>query len=142
MAKQRRKIVGASASYTIGMGKLVVGVILAAAALAQSVATKQQFLIRIEPARAGFVDTPTKDEQQAMGLHFAYLKRLMSEGKLVLAGPSINGAKTFGIIIVEVENEAEARAILEGDPSYRAGVQKGEVLPFRISLLRDAKSAK
>jgi uncharacterized protein YciI len=92
--------------------------------------------------RPTFVEDGTKEENRIMGVHFAYLKKLMGEGKVLLAGPSINGAKTFGIIIVEVENEAEARAILEGDPSFQAGIQKGEVLPFRIALMREAKPTK
>jgi len=41
-----------------------------------------------------------------------------------------------GLIVVEVDNEAEARKIMEADPSFKAGIQKGEVLPFRISILR------
>ena len=123
------------------MGKLVLGLTLAAAAFAQSGATKQHFIIRIEPARAGFVDNATKEEAQAMTAHFGYLKKLTAEGKVLIAGPSINGPKTFGLIIVEVENEAEARAIMEGDPSVKGGVQKGELLPFRLALMREAKPA-
>jgi uncharacterized protein len=124
------------------MGKLVLGAILAMSAFAQSAATKQHFLIRIQPVRATFIQDGTPEEQKIMGTHFTYLKKLTEEGKVVLAGPSINGEKTFGLIVVEVENEAEAKAIMEGDPSYKAGIQKGEVLPFRIALLRDSKPAK
>ena len=71
-----------------------------------------------------------------MGDHFQYLKKLTAEGKVVIAGPSINGEKTFGVIIVETDTEEEARTIMENDPSYKAGIQKGEVLPFRIAILR------
>jgi uncharacterized protein YciI len=123
------------------MRQVVVALVLAGIAFAQAAATKQHFLIRIEPVRAGFVDNPTKEESQAMGAHFAYLKKLLAEGKLIVAGPSINGPKTFGIILVEVDSEAEAKAIMEGDPAYKAGVQKGEVLPFRMALLREGKPA-
>lgn len=71
-----------------------------------------------------------------MSEHFQYLKKLTADGTVVLAGPSINGEKTFGLIIVETATEAEARTIMENDPSYKAGIQRGEVLPFTISLLR------
>jgi uncharacterized protein YciI len=99
------------------MLKVLLALALAAAAFAQSAATKQHFLIRVEPARAGFVESPTKEEAQAMSAHFVYLKKLLADGKVVVAGPSVNGPKTFGIIIIEVDNEAEARAIMEGDPA-------------------------
>lgn len=99
-------------------------------------AKKTAFLIRIQPVRATFVNDATKEENKIMGEHFRYLQKLTAEGKIVLAGPSINNEKTFGLIIVEVDNEAEARKIMEGDPSYKAGIQKGEVLPFTIAILR------
>lgn len=111
--------------------------VLAASSYAQPQApTKKAFLIRIQPVRATFVHDATKEEGKIMGEHFGYLKKLAADGKVVLAGPSINDEKTFGLIVVEVDNEAEARKIMEGDPSFKAGIQKGEVLPFTISILR------
>ena len=72
-----------------------------------------------------------------MSEHFAYLQKARGgAGKLSLPALPINGEKTFGLIVVEVDSEAEARKIMEGDPSFEAGIQKGEVLPFRISILR------
>jgi uncharacterized protein YciI len=103
---------------------------------AQQPQQKKAFLIRIQPVRATFVTDATKEEGKIMGDHFQYLKKLTAEGKVVLAGPSINGEKTFGLIVVETDTEEEARSIMENDPSYKAGIQKGEVLPFTIALLR------
>jgi uncharacterized protein YciI len=97
---------------------------------------QKAFLIRIQPVRPTFVHDATKEEGKVMGEHFEYLKKLTAEGKVVLAGPSINGEKTFGLIVVETNSEADARSIMENDPSYKAGIQRGEVLPFTISILR------
>ena len=122
--------------YTdVQMRLIAVALLLAATTVAQEPKPKQ-FLIRIEPVRATFVNDMTPDEQKTMGVHFHYLKKLAAAGKVVLAGPSINGGRTFGIIVVEVQDEAEARQILEGDPSFKAGLQKGEVLPFHIAVER------
>jgi uncharacterized protein len=99
-------------------------------------AKKQHFLIMLKPGRAGFLEAPTPAEQKTVGEHFQYLKKLAADGKVVLAGPSINGDKTFGIVVLEVASEAEATALMQGDPSVRAGVMKGEVLPFTLSLMR------
>ena len=114
-------------------------VVLTFTLFAQQPVQKKAFLIRIQPVRPTFVHDATKEEGKIMGDHFEYLKKLTAEGKVVLAGPSINGEKTFGLIIVETESEADARSIMENDPSYKAGVQRGEVLPFTISLLRGRK---
>ena len=108
----------------------------AAWAQEQSGAAKKHFLIMLKPGRAGFVETPTAAEQKTVGEHFAYLKKLLADGKVLLAGPSVNGDKTFGIVVVEAASEAEARTLMEGDPSVKAGVMKGEVLPFTLSLIR------
>jgi uncharacterized protein len=97
---------------------------------------KQHFLIMLKPGRAGFVETPTPAEQKTVGEHFAYLKKLTADGKVLLAGPSINGAKTFGLVVVEVASEAEATALMQGDPSVKSGVMKGEVVPFNLALMR------
>lgn len=66
--------------------------------------------------------------------HFAYLKSLLEAGKLILAGPSLD--PPFGIIVLEAENEDEARRLVEADPSVAARVQTPELYPFRASLLR------
>lgn len=84
---------------------------------------EEAFLIRIQPVRATFAEDATKEEEKVMSEHFVYLKKLAADGKLELGGPSVNG-------------EAEARKIMEGAPSLKAGIQKGELLPFRISILR------
>jgi uncharacterized protein len=97
---------------------------------------KKHFLILLKPARAGFAEAPTVAEQKLMGEHFAYHQKLMAEGKVVVGGPSINGDKTFGIIVIEAASEPEARMLMAGDPSIKGGVMKGELLPFTLSLLR------
>ena len=71
-----------------------------------------------------------------MSDHFIRLKKLASEGKIVVAGPSINGEKTFGIVVVEVASIEEATEIMQGDPAVRGGAMKGEVLPFRLAIVR------
>ncbi len=55
--------------------------------------------------------------------HLEYLKQLGD--KMVLAGPylSEDGSKPIGsLIIIEAEDEAEARAIADSDPYNKAGV--------------------
>jgi uncharacterized protein YciI len=97
---------------------------------------KQHFLIRLTPVRAGFVDNPTAVEQKVMGEHFVRLKKFAAEGKVIVAGPSINADKTFGIVVVEVATKEEAFEIMEGDPSVKVGIMKGEVLPFSLAIVR------
>ncbi|HYF95874.1 MAG TPA: YciI family protein [Symbiobacteriaceae bacterium] len=92
------------------------------------------FLYRLLPVRPtlGFDATPEEDE--IVGRHFSYLKGLLAEGRLVLAAPAAD--YSFGLTIFEAESEAEARAIMEGDPAVRNGIMTAELIPLKIALLR------
>ena len=93
-----------------------------------------QWLCVIRPPRATFMDDATPAEEQVMSDHFEYLKRLLDEGKLILAGPSLD--PPFGIIVFEAESGDEARDLIAADPSVAAGIQTPELHPFRASLVR------
>jgi uncharacterized protein YciI len=88
----------------------------------------------LHPPRENFAATMTEAEQEAFGRHFAHLQRLLDEGTLVLAGPTLGPTNT-GIAVFRAPDEAAARAIMEADPAITAGVVSGELRPFRVSLL-------
>jgi uncharacterized protein YciI len=80
------------------------------------------------------MEDSTPEEDALMSAHFEYLKRLLDEGRLILAGPSLD--PVFGVIVLEAESEEEARRLIDADPSVAAGLQTPELSPFRASLLR------
>jgi uncharacterized protein YciI len=93
-----------------------------------------EWIYVIRAARDGFAAEPTEQEQTIMSDHFGYLKGLLEDGRLVLAGPALDAA--FGIVVYEAEDEAAAREIMESDPSVRQGVMRASLHPYRSSLLR------
>lgn len=65
--------------------------------------------------------------------HLERLKRLESEGKLVLAGPFAD--RSGSLIIIEADSIEEARAFIQKDPYVEQGVfEKVEVRPFTLVL--------
>ena len=54
---------------------------------------------------------------------------------MLLAGPVFDPEATFGLIVLEVESETEARAILEADPSVSEGLHRFTIAPMKASLL-------
>ncbi len=80
----------------------------------------------------------TPSEEKIMGEHFEYLKDLTAKNQVILAGPCF-GLK-IGIIILQVESEAEARAIMAKEPSVVQGVHKFEIYPMVVSLLTEYQS--
>jgi uncharacterized protein YciI len=88
----------------------------------------------LRPPRQTFVDDATEDERATMQAHFRYLQELLAEGRLVLAGPALG--PVFGIAVFEAADEDEARRVMEADPAVASGLQRAELSPFRVSLLR------
>ena len=87
------------------------------------------------PYRKDFIINPIEKENKIMSDHFLYLKGLLNQGKLYLAGPTLKEDDPFGVYIFIAENEEEALTFLENDPSVKAGIQHITTLrPIRISL--------
>jgi uncharacterized protein len=61
-----------------------------------------------------------------------YLHEHFTAGRVLLYRPVMANDGTFGVSILEVDNEAEARQFGENDPSVRAGLNRFEVYPMRI----------
>ena len=89
----------------------------------------------LHPPRDNFAATMTPEEEAVWDVHFERLQRLLAEGVLVLAGPTLGPINT-GVTIFEAPDEAAARRILDDDPVIASGYARGELRPFRVSLLR------
>ena len=89
----------------------------------------------IHAPREDFAATMTDHEQEVWGVHFERLQRLLADGVLVLAGPTLGPTNT-GIAVFEAEDEAAARRLMEEDPAIASGIATGELRPFMVSLLR------
>ena len=88
----------------------------------------------LRPVREQMAFEPTEEEARVVSAHYEYLVRLRDEAKLVVAGPSIVEGDTFGIGVLDVDDEAEARAIVEADPAVSGGVMTAELRPLRIAV--------
>lgn len=65
--------------------------------------------------------------------HSRYFDQQFAAGKLLLYGPVMATGGAFGLAVLEVESEAEAQEFGEGDPSVKAGLNKFEICPMRVS---------
>jgi uncharacterized protein len=93
----------------------------------------RNFFFKLAPPRATFIDDMTKEEEALMYEHFAYVKEQMESGKVLLFGPVRDPAGAFGLAILEVADEAEARIFGENDPTVRAGLCRFEFHPMRVT---------
>ena len=94
-----------------------------------------EWIYFLHAPREDFAATLTDEERAVWGEHFERLERLLAEGTLILAGPTLGPVNT-GIAVIEAPDEAAARRLMEEDPAIASGVARGELRPFRVSLLR------
>jgi len=94
-----------------------------------------EWIYFIHAPREDFAATMTEDEKAVWATHFERLQRLLAEGVLILAGPTLGRVNT-GVAIIEAPDEASARKVMDEDPAIASGIARGELRPFRVSLLR------
>ena len=94
-----------------------------------------EWIYFIHPPREDFAATMTDEERAVWGIHFERFERLLAEGTIILVGPTLGETNT-GIAIFEAPDEAAARRIMDEDPVLAGGFARGELRPFRVSLLR------
>ena len=94
-----------------------------------------EWIYFIHPLRDNFAATMTDEEKEVWSVHFARFQRMLAAGDLILVGPTL-GSMNTGIAIFEAPDEAAAWAIMDEDPTIAGGFDRGELRPFRVSLLR------
>ncbi len=62
--------------------------------------------------------------------HMENISRMASEGKLLLAGPFLDGGELRGIYLFDVKTIEEARTLTETDPAVQAGSLIMELHPW------------
>jgi uncharacterized protein YndB with AHSA1/START domain/uncharacterized protein YciI len=98
----------------------------------------QYYFVQLFGTREGWPEDVTPDEMKIMNDHFDYLKRLVARKKVYMAGPVFDAK--FGLIILAVESEAEAREIMDSEPSVKAGLHSYALSSMTVSLLVDHRS--
>jgi uncharacterized protein YciI len=64
--------------------------------------------------------------------HLAFIRKMISEKKLRLAGPFADQGKLIGLSIVDASSPEEAKAWLDQDPAVQAGFFANEIHPVML----------
>ncbi len=88
------------------------------------------FFFKLIPPRPTFRGTMTPDERAIMNRHVAYWTERQKEGKVPAFGPVFDPGGSYGIAVVAVETEGEARALRAGDPVVTSGLFREEIYPM------------
>jgi len=95
---------------------------------------KTYFVIKLIPPRPTFAQDMTKGEMEIMKQHGAYWKDKADKGIALVYGPVQDPKGVYGLGIIEVENEDQARAFATADPAVKSGLSRIEIHPMRAIL--------
>jgi|SRR4029077_3998904 uncharacterized protein YciI len=93
---------------------------------------KQNYFVKLIPPRPTFPFDMTSEERALMMEHAKYTHEKFAAGKVLVFGPVMAREGAFGMAVFEVADEMELRAIIENDPTVRAGLNKFEFHPMKL----------
>lgn len=79
----------------------------------------------------------TKEAEKAIGAHVQFFDSLGREGRLIFAGRTdmpLTDPMLFGIALVRAEDLDAAKRMMAPDPAVVFGIQRSEVLPYRLAV--------
>ena len=100
---------------------------------------KMQFIYVLKPIpKLLEPENWTDRDNEIVARHFEKLQDSLKEGRLILAGRTLNSdPSAFGIVVFEANSEAEAREIMQTDPAVKEKIMTAELFPYRVALLRN-----
>jgi uncharacterized protein YciI len=94
------------------------------------------FVFRLKAPRATFALDMTDEEREIMGRHAAYWQPLVESGRMVVFGPVLDATGSWGLGVVEADDEDELRAFAAGDPVVTTGTAELEVGKMLAGFIR------
>ncbi|HEX8743506.1 MAG TPA: YciI family protein [Thermoleophilaceae bacterium] len=89
------------------------------------------FVFRLKASRPDFALDMTDEEREVMERHAAHWRPFVESGQMVVFGPVLDGTGSWGLGVVEAEDEDELRAFAAEDPAVTSGtaaIELGKML--------------
>jgi uncharacterized protein len=85
------------------------------------------FVFRLQAPRPTFALDLSDEEREIMGRHAAHWRPLIDSGQMVVFGPVLDDTGSWGLGVVEAEDEDELRAFAARDPVVTTGTGRIEM---------------
>jgi uncharacterized protein YciI len=79
------------------------------------------FVLRLIAPRPNFAQTITDAEREIMNRHAAHWRPYLERGDMVAFGPVLTDDDSYGLAVVDTEDEAALRAFAAEDPVVTTG---------------------
>ena len=96
------------------------------------------FVLRLKGPRPTFALDMTDAEREVMGRHAAYWQSFIDSGQMVVFGPVLDSTGSWGLAVVEAEDEQALRAFAAGDPVVESGTGEIELGKMLAGFVRPA----
>jgi uncharacterized protein YciI len=78
----------------------------------------------------------TDEEREIIGQHAAYWKPYLDSDQMVVFGPVLDDTGSWGLGVVEADDEDEVRAFAARDPAVTSGIANIEVGTMLAGFVR------
>jgi uncharacterized protein YciI len=96
------------------------------------------FVLRLKAPRPAFAQTLTEEELAIMGRHAAHWQPWLDQGKMVVFGPVLTDDDSYGLAVVDTEDEQELREFAAQDPVITTGTAEFEIGRLARGFVRGA----
>jgi uncharacterized protein len=79
-----------------------------------------------------------EQEREIMGRHAAHWQPYVESGQMVVFGPVLDGSGSWGLGVIDADDEEQVRAIVAGDPVVTSGTAHIEVGKMLAGFVRPA----
>jgi uncharacterized protein YciI len=94
------------------------------------------FVLRLNAPRPTFALDMTDEEREIMGRHAAYWQPFIDSGQMVIFGPVLDSTGSWGLGVLEAEDEDELRAFAADDPAVTSGTGQLEIGQLLAGFVR------
>lgn len=94
------------------------------------------FVFRLQASRPTFALDANDEEREIMGRHAAHWRPYVESGRMVVFGPVLDDTGSYGLGVIEAEDEDELRRFAEADPAVTTGTARVVVGRMLSGFLR------
>jgi uncharacterized protein YciI len=92
--------------------------------------------MRLMSPRPDFALTMSDEEREIMGRHAAYWQPRVEAGEFVVFGPMLDSTGSWGLGVIEVDDEDELREFAADDPAVTSGTARLEIGKMLAGFVR------
>lgn len=100
------------------------------------------YVFRLKAPRPTFAMDMTEAERAIMGRHAEHWQPRVAAGQMVVFGPVLDSTGSWGLGVVEADDEDELRAFAAADPAVTSGTAELEIGRMLAGFVRPRDDAR